>query len=246
MLALNRVIWPGKRSPSGSPRRCTSPTAHDRSILGWSEQGGMGLPKPPTALRLVLANGRLAPAGWPISRRFGCLVGGAVRDGLPRAPACEARPGSGGSRWRPLPLPTLSRRHGGSAVCWTPSGRSPGWLKAGGIDWHGRWGAWRRDWLGVTFRLNALALATRPGAPLLDPTAGLKEPGQWTGGGCGGRPILREEPLGLLRGSVLAAELVSPWEMKRLDWMPGHLSHLITAGGPEAGAAECWRTGGLS
>ena len=179
----------------------------DRTILGWSDQGASGLAMAATTLRRTL---RIEH--WPLPTSDlpsgTALVGGAVRDGL--LGRLGARPDLD------LVVPgdaialceELGRRHGGTAVV-LDGQRSIARLVLRGwcLDLARQVGdsleedLWRRD-----FRLNALALPLSPQMPLLDPTGGLRDLAL-------GQVVavreanLRDDPLRLLRGIRLAAEL---------------------------------------
>ncbi len=215
----------------------------DRSILGWSEQGASGLALAADRLRLVLATD-----AWPLPvadlPAGSALVGGAVRDGL--LGRLAARPDLD------LVVPveaialcqTLSRRHGGSAVV-LDAKRSIARLvlKGWSIDLARQvGGSLEADLARRDFRLNALALPLRPGAPLLDPTAGLKDlaNGQVV---AVAEANLREDPLRLLRGIRLAAELGFALGEETLDWIQAH-HHLITQVAPERVLAELEKLAG--
>ena len=196
------------------PRRAT-----DRSILGWSDEGAAGLVKAAAVLRrnLPFEAWPLALAELPAGT---ALVGGAVRDGLlqrlgARPDLDLVVPGDAISLCQ-----EISRRHGGSAVV-LDGKRSIARLVLRGwcLDLARQVGGsleedlWRRD-----FRLNALALPLEPHAPLLDPTGGLRDLAL-------ARVVavreanLRDDPLRLLRGVRLAAELGFELDEQTGQWI---------------------------
>ncbi|MCT0211934.1 MULTISPECIES: CCA tRNA nucleotidyltransferase [unclassified Synechococcus] len=209
------------------PRRATDPT-----ILGWSDQGSAGLAEAAAMLRRAL---RIE--AWPLPLAElpagAALVGGAVRDGLlqrlgARPDLDLVVPGDAISLCR-----ELSRRHGGSAVV-LDGKRSIARLVLKGwcLDLARQVGSsleedlWRRD-----FRLNALALPLGSQAPLLDPTGGLRDLAL-------ARIVavreanLLDDPLRLLRGIRLAAELGFKLDDQTGEWIRAH-HRQITEVAPE-------------
>lgn len=173
-------------------------------------------------LRQVLAIGSwpLPPESFP---RGTALVGGAVRDGLlgrlgPQPDLDLVVPGDAISLCN-----SLSRRHGGSVVI-LDAKRSiarlvlRGWsldlARQAGDDLESD--LWRRD-----FRLNALAMPLVPASELLDPTGGLEDLVR------GELVAVREanlldDPLRMLRGIRLAAELGFRLEPQTRGWIERH------------------------
>jgi tRNA nucleotidyltransferase (CCA-adding enzyme) len=199
--------------PQGSP---------DASILRWCARGEAGLAEAAGVLRA-----RLDPQRWPLpvaSLPAGsALVGGAVRDGLldrlaPQPDLDLVVPADAIALCR-----ELGRRHGGSTVV-LDGQRSIARLVLQGwsIDLARLAGdtlmadLTRRD-----FRLNALALPLDPAASLLDPTGGLADL-------AAARVVAVQEenlladPLRLLRGVRLAAELGFGLEPRTWEWIRRH------------------------
>ncbi len=196
-------------------------------ILGWRTAAGEArLLAAAAALRLAL---RLEL--WPVPPGDlppgTAVVGGAVRDGLlgrlPARPDLDlVVPGDAIALCH-----ALARRHGGRTVVLDPR-RSIARLVLSGwtLDVARQAGEdlaedlWRRD-----FRLNALALPLDGQACLLDPTGGLEDliAGQLTA--VRERNLL-EDPLRLLRGVRLAAELGFRLEPGTWEGIRRHRSRL--------------------
>ncbi len=151
------------------------------------------------------------------------LVGGAVRDGLlgrlgPQPDLDLVVPGDALALCN-----SLSRRHGGRVVV-LDAERSIARLVLRGwsLDLARQVGddlesdLWRRD-----FRLNALALPLAPGSELMDPTGGL---GDLVGGELVAvrEANLLDDPLRMLRGVRLAAELGFRLEPRTRGWIERH------------------------
>lgn len=151
------------------------------------------------------------------------LVGGAVRDGLlgrlgPQPDLDLVVPGDALALCN-----SLSRRHGGRVVV-LDAERSIARLVLRGwsLDLARQVGddlesdLWRRD-----FRLNALALPLAPGSELMDPTGGL---GDLVGGELVAvrEANLLDDPLRMLRGVRLAAELGFRLEPRTRGWIEQH------------------------
>ncbi|MGB5241659.1 MAG: CCA tRNA nucleotidyltransferase [Prochlorococcaceae cyanobacterium] len=151
------------------------------------------------------------------------LVGGAVRDGLlgrlgPQPDLDLVVPGDALALCN-----SLSRRHGGRVVV-LDAERSIARLVLRGwsLDLARQVGddlesdLWRRD-----FRLNALALPLAPGSELMDPTGGL---GDLVGGELVAvrEANLLDDPLRMLRGVRLAAELGFRLEPRTRGWIKQH------------------------
>lgn len=169
----------------------------------------------------------LAVEDWPLPPEAfpsgTALVGGAVRDGLlgrlgPKPDLDLVVPEDAIALCR-----VLGHRHGGTVVV-LDAERSIARLVLRGwsLDLARRVGdslecdLWRRD-----FRLNALALPLGPGAELLDPTGGLEDLIQ------GELVAVREanlldDPLRMLRGVRLAAELGFRLEPRTQGWIACH------------------------
>ena len=209
----------------------------DRTILGWSDQGASGLALAATALRrsLRIEDWPLPPGSLPPGT---ALVGGAVRDGLlgrlgPRPDLDLVVPGDAIALGQ-----ELGRRHGGTVVV-LDAKRSIARLVLKGwcLDLARQVGnclaedLQRRD-----FRLNALALPLTAEAPLEDPTGGLRDLAH--------RRVvavrqanLHDDPLRLLRGIRLAAELDFELGEETSRWI-GEAHPLIGAVAPERVLAE--------
>ncbi len=179
---------------------------------------------------------RLAPERWPLSPSDlppgTALVGGAVRDALLGRLAAQPDldlvvPGEAIALAR-----RLARQRGGSCVVLDPERDMArlvlqGWT----VDLARREGSdlasdlWRRD-----YSANAIALPLAPGAPLLDPTGGLEalERRQLVAV-C--ESNLLDDPLRLLRGIRLAAELELTLEATSLGWIGRHAARLGTVAG---------------
>lgn len=191
-------------------------------ILEWAQA-----PQGPRAAATAVLRRALAMEGWPWPPHAfpsgTALVGGAVRDGLlgrlgPQPDLDLVVPADA------IALCTrLSRSHGGSVVV-LDGERSIARLVLRGwsLDLARQVGddlesdLWRRD-----FRLNALALPLAPGAELLDPTGGLADL-------VGGELVavreanLLDDPLRMLRGVRLAAELGFRLEPRTRGWIERH------------------------
>lgn len=173
----------------------------------------------------------LAIESWPLPPdcfpRGTALVGGAVRDGLlgrlgPQPDLDLVVPGDAITLCN-----RLSRRHGGSVVV-LDAERSIARLVLRGwsLDLARQVGddlesdLWRRD-----FRVNALALPLVPGSELLDPTGGLED--LVVGELVAVREAnLLDDPLRLLRGVRLAAELGFRLEPRTRGWIERHHDHI--------------------
>jgi tRNA nucleotidyltransferase (CCA-adding enzyme) len=179
---------------------------------------------------------RLAPQAWPLPLDAlpagSALVGGAVRDGLlgrlspqpdldlvvPRGAIALAR--------------TLARQRGGSAVVLDQQRDIArlvlrGWC----FDLAAQEGAdlavdlQRRD-----YSINAIALPLAPGAPLLDPTGGLEALSRRQLVAISEANLL-SDPLRLLRGLRLAAELQFNLEPGTRGWIQQHRASLAAVAG---------------
>ena len=188
---------------------------------------------------------RLAPAQWPLPLaqlpQGTVLVGGAVRDGLldrlPDQPDLD------------LVVPTnaialtqtLAKQLHGTCVV-LDAERSIARLVLGGwtVDIAQQDGArieddlWRRD-----YRLNAIAVSLQPWGQLWDPTGGLKDlqQGYLT---AVSEANLTDDPLRLLRGLRLAAEMPLTISSQTLGWIERHSTRLPEAA-PERILAELQR-----
>jgi tRNA nucleotidyltransferase (CCA-adding enzyme) len=179
---------------------------------------------------------RLAPEHWPLSPcdlpPGTALVGGAVRDALlgrlaPQPDLDLVVPGEAITLAR-----HLARRLGGSCVVLDPDRDMArlvlqGWT----VDLARREGSdlasdlWRRD-----YSANAIALPLEPGAALVDPTGGLAALER--------RELvavresnLLDDPVRLLRGIRLAAELELELEATSLSWIGRHAAQLGSVAG---------------
>ena len=188
---------------------------------------------------------RLAPAQWPLPLKRlpkgTALVGGAVRDGL--LDRLQDQPDLD------LVVPTdaialtqalAQELHGTCVVLDTE--RSIARLVLGGwtVDIARQDGAcieddlWRRD-----YRLNAIAVSLQPWGQLWDPTGGLNDLQQ----GCltaVSETNLTDDPLRLLRGLRLAAEIPLTICSQTMGWIERHASRLPEAA-PERILAELQR-----
>lgn len=195
---------------------------------------------------------RLAPHRWPLPLNAWpagtALVGGAVRDGLldrlAEKPDLDlVVPGDGialAKGW--------AKRHGGTCVVLDPERQIARWvIKGWTIDVARQEGASLEADLGRRdFTINAIALPLPQGAgqgdgapleaALVDPTGGLRHLEQ--------RQLvavqeanLRDDPLRLLRGLRLAAELNFELEAESRTWISRH-AHLLAAVAGERVLAE--------
>ena len=177
---------------------------------------------------------RLAPAEWPLPLarlpQGTVLVGGAVRDGL--LDRLQDQPDLD------LVVPTdaialtqalAKELHGTSVVL--DAERSIARLVLGGwtVDIARQDGArieddlWRRD-----YRLNAIAVSLQPWGELWDPTGGLSDLQQ----GCltaVSEANLTDDPLRLLRGLRLTAEIPLTISNQTMGWIEHHASRLPEA-----------------
>jgi tRNA nucleotidyltransferase (CCA-adding enzyme) len=202
--------------------------------------------KPPTsatqAQTLTLAQAterlwqRLAPERWPIPREAfpadAALVGGAVRDGLldrlaerPDLDLVVSTDAIGLCR-------RLAQQHGGCAVV-LDAERDIARLVLGGwsLDLARRCGdSLEADLARRDYRINAIALPLAPGAPLVDPLGGLAdlEARQLV---AVGEANLLDDPLRLLRGIRLAAQLDFGLETTTWTWIQRHHHRLAAVAG---------------
>ena len=188
---------------------------------------------------------RLAPAQWPLPLtrlpRGTVLVGGAVRDGLLNRLSDQPD--------LDLVVPTdaialtqaLAQELHGTCVV-LDAERSIARLVLGGwtVDIARQDGArleddlWRRD-----YRLNAIAVSLQPWGQLWDPTGGLNDLKQ----GCltaVSEANLTDDPLRLLRGLRLAAEMPLTISSQTMGWMKCHAARLPEAA-PERILSELQR-----
>jgi len=184
----------------------------------------------------------VAARGWPLPPEVlppeTALVGGAVRDAL----LGRLGPTPDLDLVVPNGAIALSRRlastHGGHAVV-LDADRDMARLVRGPwtIDFAARCGPdlpsdlRRRD-----YRINAMALPLEAGAPLEDPCGGLKDLAEGRLGAVGESNLL-EDPLRLLRGPRLMAELGLPLEAGTLTLLRRHAGALPAAA-PERVLAE--------
>ena len=188
---------------------------------------------------------RLAPAQWPLPLarlpQGTALVGGAVRDGLLNR--LQEQPDLD------LVVPTeaialtkaLAQELHGTCVV-LDAERSIARLVLGGwtVDIARQDGArieddlWRRD-----YRLNAIAVSLQPWGQLWDPTGGLSDLQQ----GCltaVSEANLTDDPLRLLRGLRLMAEIPLTISSQTMGWIERHAARLPDAA-PERILAELQR-----
>lgn len=179
---------------------------------------------------------RLAPEHWPLNPSElppgTALVGGAVRDALLGRLAAQPDldlvvPGEAIALAR-----RLARQRGGSCVVLDAERDMArvvlqGWT----VDLARREGSdlasdlWRRD-----YSANAIALPLEPGASLVDPTGGLEalERGELV---AVRESNLLDDPLRLLRGIRLSAELELALEESSLGWIARHAAQLGSVAG---------------
>ena len=188
---------------------------------------------------------RLAPAQWPLPLarlpEGTALVGGAVRDGLLNR--LQEQPDLD------LVVPTdaigltkaLAQELHGTCVV-LDAERSIARLVLGGwtVDIARQDGdrieddLWRRD-----YRLNAIAVSLQPWGQLWDPTGGLSDLQQGLLTAVS-EANLTDDPLRLLRGLRLAAELPLTLTSQTMDWIERHAERLPEAA-PERILAELQR-----
>ena len=183
-----------------------------------------------------LAWERLQPEAWPLPRQAfpadAALVGGAVRDALlnrlgPTPDLDLVVEGDAVQLCR-----QLSRRHGGSAVV-LDAERSIARLVIQGwsIDLARREGdnleadLQRRD-----YTINAMALPLEAGADLVDPLGGLRDLSDGLLVAVAEQNLL-DDPLRLLRGLRLAAELGFGLEQRTQGWLAQHREALAGVAG---------------
>ena len=179
---------------------------------------------------------RLRPERWPVPRTAlpadAALVGGAVRDGLldrlTERPDLDLVVGTDAIGL----CQRLAQEHGGCAVVLDPQ-RDIARLVVRGwsLDLARRCGEnlaadlARRD-----YRINAIALPLGPGEPLLDPLGGLADL-QARQLVAVGEANLLDDPLRLLRGIRLAAQLDFSLEASTWGWIQRHHQSLATVAG---------------
>ena len=183
-----------------------------------------------------LAWQRLQPERWPLPRQAfpsnAALVGGAVRDALldrlTAAPDLDlVVEGDAVQLCR-----QLSRRHGGSAVV-LDADRSIARLVIRGwsIDLARRdGGSLEADLRRRDYTINAMALPLAAGADLLDPLGGLPHLQAGLLVAVGEQNLL-DDPLRLLRGLRLAAELGFELDPQTLAWLARHHQSLGAVAG---------------
>ncbi len=179
---------------------------------------------------------RLAPERWPVPRTAlpaaAALVGGAVRDGLLNRLA--QRPDLD------LVVDTdaiglcqrLAQDHGGCAVVLDPQ-RDIARLVVRGwsLDLARRCGgSLAADLARRDYRINAIALPLGPGEPLLDPLGGMADL-QARQLVAVGEANLLDDPLRLLRGIRLAAQLDFSLEPGTWIWIQRHHQRLASVAG---------------
>ncbi len=185
---------------------------------------------------------RLQPGRWPLPLEAlpadAALVGGAVRDGLldrlgPKPDLDLVVGGDAIALCR-----ALARRHGGSAVV-LDAERCMARLVIRGwsLDLARRDGASLEADLGRRdYTVNAIALPLRPGAALVDPSGGLEHLRQRRLVALGEANLL-DDPLRLLRGVRLAAQLEFELDPTSEAWIRRHHG-LLPRVAPERVLAE--------